>query len=244
MITFGIATHVRRPEREKWLHECIQSITAQTNPHWRLIVSDDHSPIKVDYSAYEGHPQVRILRPTERLTMFNNFNHCLANTETEWFVPMGDDDLVGPNFVRETRAYLESLGDRANSLGLLHFNYYHIDLYGKSFFTSQIPMETTHAGMHALNVAVCMLHGNTSVEKMFFCAIMRTKTLQKLGGYPDYGTVTDLYLSYLFALHLDTVVVPHPIMSIRQHPFNSSRLDIDTALDERDKLIPIVLEQF
>ncbi len=79
----------------------VQSVLAQDNPNWRLVIVDDVYP---DLSAGEWARSLRddrivYLRNERNLGVSGNFNRCISLIENDFAVIMGCDDIMKPGYV-------------------------------------------------------------------------------------------------------------------------------------------------
>ncbi|MGN8024966.1 glycosyltransferase family 2 protein [Microbacterium sp. 22242] len=96
-----------RSADEAW--PAIQSVLAQTYPHWRLICVDDAYPqeeVGARLNAL-GDERVIYLRNSENIGLARNFNRCLALVRSRYFVMLGDDDLMHPRFLESLARRIE-----------------------------------------------------------------------------------------------------------------------------------------
>jgi glycosyltransferase involved in cell wall biosynthesis len=86
----------------------VESVRAQADEDWRLIIVDDVYP---DRSAGEwvvglGDPRIRYLRNDVNLGVSGNFNKVVELSAAPYVVLMGCDDLMSPEYLTRTRALL------------------------------------------------------------------------------------------------------------------------------------------
>lgn len=79
----------------------VESVRAQTDPDWRLVIVDDVYP---DMSAGEWALQlddsrITYLRNERNLGVSGNFNRCVSLIENDFAVIMGCDDVLRPGYV-------------------------------------------------------------------------------------------------------------------------------------------------
>jgi glycosyltransferase involved in cell wall biosynthesis len=91
---------------QAYLRLAIQSVLAQTSPHWQLIVCDDGPESgTAELVGSFGDSRIRYLRNERNLGMAGNWNRCLEAAETDLANLLHNDDELLPNYVEEmTRA--------------------------------------------------------------------------------------------------------------------------------------------
>ena len=91
----------------------IQSVLDQTSDAWRLVCVDDAypgDPIRERLEAL-GDPRVVYIRNEANLGLAKNFNRCLDLVESPYFVMMGDDDRMHPDYIRVLSRLVENNPD-------------------------------------------------------------------------------------------------------------------------------------
>lgn len=91
----------------------VQSVLAQTNPDWRLVIVDDVYP---DLSAGEwarsiDDPRVTYIRNEKNLRPSLNYRRCVELMESEFAVLMGCDDVMLPGYVQRVTELIASFPD-------------------------------------------------------------------------------------------------------------------------------------
>ncbi|ODT25294.1 glycosyltransferase family A protein [Microbacterium sp. SCN 69-37] len=81
--------------------KAVRSVLAQSNRDFRLLCVDDHYPSLEprNWLLSLGDPRVEYVRNPENLGVAANFARCLELVEAEWFVMMGGDDVMLPNYL-------------------------------------------------------------------------------------------------------------------------------------------------
>ena len=79
----------------------VESVLAQSDGEWRLVIVDDVYP---DISAGEwarglNDPRITYLRNEHNLGVSGNFNRCVSLIENDFAVIMGCDDVMRPGYV-------------------------------------------------------------------------------------------------------------------------------------------------
>lgn len=91
----------------------VNSVLAQTNEDWRLVIVDDVYP---DLSAGQWaqslpDPRVSYLRNEENLRPSRNYRKCVGMMESRFGVLMGCDDVMLPNYVDEVTRLIAQFPD-------------------------------------------------------------------------------------------------------------------------------------
>jgi glycosyltransferase involved in cell wall biosynthesis len=95
------------------LYATIDSVRAQTDPDWTLVVVDDNypDPSVAQYFSAETDARVRYVRNETNLGIIGNFSRCLHLASDELMMFLGCDDLLHPDFVANVRAAHASYPD-------------------------------------------------------------------------------------------------------------------------------------
>lgn len=101
----------------QYLAEAVASVTAQTYPHWEILIVNDGSPDQTTETA-----QALILRhPAHKIRLIEKANGGLADARNagirfargECILPLDADDKIAPTFLAKTVALLEQRPDIA-----------------------------------------------------------------------------------------------------------------------------------
>jgi len=91
--------------KASFLKECIDSILKQTNPDFELIIVNDASPENIDeIVAGYSDKRIRYYKNEKNFGaehVVDNWNKCLSYAKGDYFVLMGDDDRMEPDFLSE-----------------------------------------------------------------------------------------------------------------------------------------------
>ena len=91
------------------LKEAVQSVLAQHDPEWRLVVLDDRYP-KWDAEPWVtgiGDPRITFLRNPENLGVSGSFNRSIDLAEAEYVTILGCDDRMLPDYVGTVKRAIE-----------------------------------------------------------------------------------------------------------------------------------------
>lgn len=86
--------------------EAVESVIAQSDPVWRLVVIDDvyPDPAPQEWVRSLGDPRIEYLRNAENLGVSGNFRRSAELADADLTVIMGCDDVMLPNYVARVKA--------------------------------------------------------------------------------------------------------------------------------------------
>jgi len=89
----------------------VESVIAQTDPGWRLIVIDDGypDPEPARWFGENTDPRIVYQRNESNLGANANYRKAVELVESEWFVMMGADDVMQPDYVRVVSRAIDTL---------------------------------------------------------------------------------------------------------------------------------------
>lgn len=154
------------------LPQAIDSILAQTNPDWELILCDDGSGDDTYAVAEECRQRfsdkIILLRNDQNRGLNYTLNHCLAHATGEFVARMDGDDLCEPDRFERELAALEAHPDMA----LVSTNMTYFDEQGTWGRGKVVPFPQKEDFMHGTPFchAPCMV---------------RRSVMEKIGGYTD-----------------------------------------------------------
>ena len=112
-----------------YLKACVQSIQAQTFPHWALAVLDDGSTDgSLAWLQSLDEPRLMVFPAPEHLGIVRNWQRALTLPKAEWMTIVGQDDLLDPNYL----AVMQRLTQECPDAGLYHAHFRFIDAPGKT----------------------------------------------------------------------------------------------------------------
>ena len=102
---------------EKFLQKCLDSLLAQTFSNFELIISDNASTdntskICQEYSKKDK--RIRYIRQESNIGLLPNFNFVLQQAKNEFFMWIGVDDYILPDYVKKN---MEILASNSNVVG-------------------------------------------------------------------------------------------------------------------------------
>ncbi|GAB2642943.1 hypothetical protein GCM10027035_41210 [Emticicia sediminis] len=116
--------------KSRYLEECIKSVLSQTYTNFELIIVNDNSPEPIE-EIVERFLDDRILYSKNEYNIgaenvVDNWNKCSDKATGDFFVLLGDDDLMMPNYLEE---FLKLI-DRYPTLDVFHCRSFIIDEEG------------------------------------------------------------------------------------------------------------------
>ena len=114
--------------RSALLREALESVYAQNDPEWRLLIADDGSDSQTAHLIEEqqSDPRVTVVRRSSNLGLFGNLNASIQEVVTPWQLILCSDDRLEPMAIRDLKSSIASVPQAR--LILSSFN--SIDIHG------------------------------------------------------------------------------------------------------------------
>ncbi len=203
---------------EAFLAEAIDSIFAQTNSDWRLIVVDDASTDRsAEIVATYHDPRIQLLRLPGNLGQSGALNAGLERVETRFVTRLDQDDLASPERVATMLEFLE----RHPEVVMAGSWSYFIDDQNRRL--GEFTPPTDNQSLRTLLIE----HPNRN-PIAHSSVVFRADLARQVGGY-----ATDLRIAMDYALwlqlmqHGSIAVIPHFLCSLRRH---SNQASIGTSV--------------
>lgn len=151
------------------IYRSLASVLCQTVIPQEIIIVDDGSSIDVVVPRIPNAPDVpiRLIKVTNR-GLPNARNVALMNANGEFFIPLDADDWLYPNYIERTMSLMTSKVDVVLA-GLKESGPHRDKSYAPGF---NMPYNQVTAELMI-----------TTHNRFFYCALFRTETLRKVGGY-------------------------------------------------------------
>lgn len=171
------------------LKKAVDSVLAQTETEWRLLIIDDCYPSLDAKEYYAKFPDKRVVyhRHKKNLGLVKNYNYALNQVTADHCVVMGCDDIMLPD-------YLERALSRVASADYYHPGINVIDATDKIYLPLADRMKQflrpRKTGLHTGEpIATSLCHGNWT----YFPSILwKTTTLKKYGFNESLPNTQDL----------------------------------------------------
>ena len=110
------------------LHEALESVYAQSDPAWRLLIADDGSDVQTaDFIQDQtSDPRVHVVRRPQNLGLFANLNAAIYEVKTPWILILCSDDRLEPDSISRLKTAIEF----APTVRLILSSYRSIDVAG------------------------------------------------------------------------------------------------------------------
>lgn len=164
-----------------YLREALESIFAQTYPHWKVIVVDDGSTDNSLSQAepYISNPRVRLIRSPENEGKSSALNKGLQEIDTPFFLEMDADDWLTPDA-------LEVLMNEAKRVpsyvGLFTGNVIHV--YEKTGVMEHIKTFPSQLMLNELGICTNDRYEIMSANYVPYPRFYRTNAVKSIGGWP------------------------------------------------------------
>lgn len=208
-----------------YLRPAIESVRAQSDASWRLLVCDDAGPeTNVDRLVFSyGDPRLRYFRNRANLGMAANWNRCLELADTDLVVLLHADDELLENYVALMRsaavAYPQAVGIFCGAAI--------IDEYGARRFSfpdafkrTLLPKSSGDLVLRGKRALMSLLRGN-----YIFCPTVcyRKSVLGRARFRADWRQVQDLELFTRLLLEDQTLVGLREVAyAYRRHAGNAT----------------------
>jgi len=198
----------------------VESVLSQSADSWRLVVIDDGYPDESIPEWFAGlkNPNVLYQRNDHQLGANGNYRKCLELVETQWFVMMGADDEMLPNYVEE----LMRLSHSHPEAGVIHLGCDVIDENGKLWLPLVDKVKArlrpkltgSEKEFSGQEIATSLARG----DWMYFPSIAwNTQAVKNIGFRQQYDVVQDL------ALALDVIMAGRTFVLSDKLAFNYRR---------------------
>ncbi|MDQ0895426.1 glycosyltransferase family 2 protein [Agromyces ramosus] len=198
----------------------VESVLAQTDPDWRLLVIDDHYPDERPGQWLQrlGDARIEYRRNDRNVGINVNFQAALEAARNDWLVIFGCDDIMLPRYVERVR----TLAATHPAAAFLHPGTRVIDEDGSTARPLVDRMKAMYrprfsgtAELSGQELALSLTRGNW----MNFPAIAwRRADAQAVGFRPHYRVVQDLALALDLAFNGGSLVIDDEVVfEYRRH---------------------------
>ena len=99
--------------RSDLLREALESVYAQEDPDWRLLIADDGSDLQTaELIQQQRHDfRVEVVRRSQNLGLFGNLNAAIHEVKTPWQLILCSDDCLEPCAISQLKQAISSVPD-------------------------------------------------------------------------------------------------------------------------------------
>ena len=234
--TIGIPAY-----KSAFLKQCIDSVLAQTYLDFELIIVNDASPENIDeiVQSYQS-SKIRYYRNQKNFGAANvvdNWNKCLSFANGEFFILLGDDDVLMPEYLQE----FSTLTEKFPICNVYHCRTLVID-------KDCCPLTISEPRPEFESVYDSILE-RMKGNRFFFISdyVFRTNELKKNGGFykMPLAWASDDISSYIAAERHGTIHTDKLLFMYRQNAQTISStgniyLKMQAILDEKEWLISFI----
>lgn len=202
----------------------VESVIAQTEPRWRLVIVDDRYPDRepARWVTSLGDDRIVYVLNDTNLGVSGNFQKCIELAEAKFCTIMGCDDQLAPDYVARMHQLIAAHPDVAYIQPGVDV----IDGVGQ-----------TSTSLADRIKRICMIRSNAPVELggerlatslaranwTYFPSICwRTDVLRKHGFRPDYRIVLDLALQFDIILSGSRMLLDNTVKTFRYRRHTAS----------------------
>ncbi|WP_439031437.1 glycosyltransferase family 2 protein [Gordonia terrae] len=198
--------------------QAVTSVLEQTDPDLRLVVVDDcfPDPAPAEWLLSLDDARVEYLRNETNLGVNGNFRRCVDLVVADWFVVMGCDDIMHPDYLSTVRMLTRHHPDAAviaPGVDVIDENGRTVAPLGDRIKSVLAPSRAVELSGERL--ATSLYHGNWTY---FPSLLWRTAAVREVGFRPGLEIVLDLALLVDLATAGGSLVHdPEVVFSYRRH---------------------------
>jgi|SRR5688572_6864171 len=202
---------------ENFIAEAIESIRCQTYTNWILLVRDNLSRDRTReiVREYMSDSRVRLLEGNADLTMAGNFNHCLDEVRTPYYMLLCHDDyLAKPHALQ---AAWEAMREHGSSLPTVYCDLEYVN-------RDREVIATRRFGRSGLVDAMTLARSSIlSARNLFGIPLLASTAALRHHRYDEkLPYAIDLDLSIATAKGSRVYHIPEPLIANRYHGHNST----------------------
>lgn len=227
----------------KLLQKAVDSVLAQTEEDWRLLIIDDCYPSLEAQELYSNHPDPRIVyhRHSENFGLVKNYNFAIQQATAKHSVIMGCDDKMLPNYLEQA---ISAVGEA---------DYYqpNVEVIDEND-TIYLPMadrikkilRPKRQGLHkGESIVTSLCHGNWTY---FPSLLWKTSTLKKYMFDENHPNTQDLLIQFDILANGGSIYIDNAttFQYRRSAQSFSSRAKSGTRFQEEKKMYSDSAERF
>lgn len=207
LVTIAIPTYNRA---DSYLKQALESAVQQKYPNIEIIVSDNCSTDGTEAVVRSfNDSRIRYCKQKENIGAYKNFNFCVKESKGDYFVILGDDDLIDNDFVE----ICVKAANYSTDVGIIRTGTRTIDSQGR------LLTEATNK-VGGLSTEGFFRGWFASKTALYPCStLFNTKRLKEIGGFkPENNLFHDDFVIVKLAAKFGRVDVQDIKASFREHP--------------------------
>ncbi len=211
---------------ENFITEAIESIRCQTYTHWTLLVRDNVSRDRTReiVREYVSDPRVRLLEGDTELSMAGNFNRCLDEIRTPYYMLLCHDDyLAAPHALQAAREVMRDHG----SVPTVYCDLEYVDRDRERIATRRFGRAGLVDAMTLARASILKARNLFGIPLLASTAALRQYRYDETVPY-----AIDLDLSIATAKGSSVYHIPEPLIANRYHDHNSTGVLLHGVVDQ------------
>lgn len=196
-ISIGIVTY----KRPFFLKQAVESVLQQKYNFFELIISNDDPNSKLSFRSIgiKKDSRIKIINQSTNLGEIDNLNYVLKKSKGDWFVWLGDDDLMHPDFLYLARQRIANFSNQDNSEIVAYYSdYYKSDKLNFIFSKIKNNPKILYLGFKNF----LDLYSSNKINLIGTYGLLHRKTLIKIGGILRLGSHFSPYSDTLIPILL------------------------------------------
>jgi glycosyltransferase involved in cell wall biosynthesis len=212
---------------ENFIAEAIESIRTQTYTNWTLLVRDNQSRDRTReiVREYARDPRVRLVEGNADLSMAGNFNRCLDEVRTPYYMLLCHDDYLAVPYALQLA--WEAMREHGSSLPTVYCDLEYVN-------RNRERISTRRFGRSGLVDALTLARSSILNARNLFGIPLLARTAA-LGHHRYDETLPysiDLDLSIATARGSSVYHIPEPLIANRYHDRNSTTVLLSGVVDQ------------
>jgi glycosyltransferase involved in cell wall biosynthesis len=212
---------------ENFIAEAIESIRCQTYTNWTLLVRDNMSRDRTREIVrdYMSDPRVRMLEGKAELSMAGNFNCCLDEVHTPYYMLLCHDDyLAAPHALQAAR---EVMREHGSSLPTVYCDLEYVNRDRERIATRRFGRSGLVDAMTLARSSILNARNLFGIPLLASTAALRHHRYDETLPY-----AIDLDLSIATAERSLVYYIPEPLIANRYHDHNSTGVLLHGVVDQ------------
>jgi glycosyltransferase involved in cell wall biosynthesis len=216
IISVGIVTY----KRPFFLKQAVQSVLQQKYKDFELIISNDDPDSKLSFESIgiKKDSRIKIINQRSNLGEIDNLNFVLKKSKGDWFVWLGDDDLMHPDFLSLGLRRLANFSNRDDSKIVAYYSDYYKS-NNLNFVFSKLKNNPRILYLRFKNFLD--LYSSNKINLIGTYGLLHRKTLIKIGGILRLGSqfcpYSDTLIPILLAKEGVICWEDSPLILLRTH---------------------------